>query len=52
MADNKLKNKKIEVKLGEDLKKRFDKVAREKAVNKSEVIRRLIEKYVKENEGK
>ena len=42
----------LHIKIPKELKDRFDTIAREKALNKSQVLRNLIEDYIKQEEGR
>lgn len=44
-----MKKKVLQIRIPEDLAAEFNTITGKKAVNKSEIIRRFIEKYVREN---
>lgn len=44
-----MKKKVLQIRISEDLAAKFNAITDKKAVNKSEIIRRFIEKYVQEN---
>lgn len=46
------KDQRIYIRIDSDLKNRFDKICKDNAINKSQLIYNFIADYVKENEGK
>lgn len=47
--DNNTRSARLEIRISKDLKEKFEKVCEENAYNKSEVIRKFIQKFIFEN---